>query len=82
MKAIINPFIRLVEIELGDSSVLIRFNYLDEWRRFELNGKLYDCHFDYKEELDAMSFVSVYAIDENGEPDWQWSLIDEVQIKY
>lgn len=82
MKAIINPFLRLVEIKLNDSSAHLNFDDIDEWQGFTLDGKIYDCHFNYESDSEAINYVSVYAIDENGEPDWQWNLVDEVTIKY
>lgn len=82
MKAIINPFLRLVEIKLNDSSAHLHFEDLDEWQGFALDGKIYDCHFQYDIESEAINYVSVYAIGKDGEPDWKWNLIDEVQIKY
>lgn len=84
MKAVINPFTREVIITSADEmhTTTLQFDELDEWYSFSFDNKQYDCHFQYDSDLKQDEYVNVYAIDEDGEPNWQWNLINKVTIEW
>jgi hypothetical protein len=73
MKAKVNPFYRSVVISVDQYDVAeLFFEENDEWQSIEINGKMYDIHFNYEpkdsyknEKEWLMSLVSVYLFGGN-----------------
>jgi hypothetical protein len=70
MRAIVNPFLRTVTI----INQTIQFDDLDEWSSFTMDGRHYEIHFFYDDKFE----LSVYAIDFDGEVDYNTNLIKKV----
>ena len=90
MKAKVNPFYRLVVISIDESVEVaeIFFDDTDEWNSFNINGKMYDIHFNY-EPLESFknrqdwlsSLVSVYMLWEDDETEYSRNLVTEVTLE-
>jgi hypothetical protein len=50
-KAVINPFLRKVDLTIKDYTEEFFFEELDEWNSIEYNGITYDIHFHYDEKI-------------------------------
>jgi len=89
MKAKVNPFYRSVVISVDESEVAeLFFDETDEWNSFNINGKMYDIHFNYEpieyfknRQAWLSSLVSVYMLWEDDETEYSRNLVTEVTLE-
>jgi len=90
MKAKVNPFYRSVVLSVDNQEVAeLFFEDTNEWESREIDGKMYDVHFNY-EPLESFrnrqawldSLVSVYLVgDYTDEEYYSRNLITEVKLE-